>query len=81
MDIKKSGGYKMKTKVEFTVVENVEKQIKDLGLSEDEIKEYRDKKDEVFKDYIGRLEKSIRNELEIEGYTVIEDFKAIKVEE
>lgn len=71
----------MKTKIEFTIVENVEKQIKDFGLTEDEIKEYKDKKDEVFKDYIGRLEKSIREELEIEGYTVIEDFKATKVEE
>ena len=70
----------MKTKIEFTLVENVEKQIKDFGLTEDEIKEYEDKKDEVFKDYIGRLEKAIREELEVEGYTVIQGFKAIKVE-
>lgn len=70
----------MKTKIEFILVENVEKQIKDFGITEDEIKEYEDKKDEVFKDYIGRLEKNIREELEVEGYTVIEGFKAIKVE-
>lgn len=71
----------MKTKIEFTIVENIEKQIKDWELSKDEIKKYREKKDEVFKDYIKRLEKAIRDELEFEDYTIIKDFKAKLVED
>lgn len=71
----------MKTKVEFTIVENIEKQIKDWNLSEDEIKKYRENKEKIFKDYIRRLEKAIRDELEFDGYTIVEGFKAIKVEE
>lgn len=71
----------MKTKVEFYIVEDIEKQIKDWELSEEEIKAYRDKKEEVFKDYIKRLEKAIRDELEFEDYTKIQDFKAEVVEE
>lgn len=71
----------MKTKVEFTIVENIEKQIKDWNLSEDEIKKYRENKEKIFKDYIRRLEKAIRDELEFDIYTIVEGFKAIKVEE
>lgn len=71
----------MKTKVEFTIVENIEKQIKDWNLSEDEIKKYRKNKEKIFKDYIRRLEKAIRDELEFDIYTIVEGFKAIKVEE
>lgn len=71
----------MKTKVEFYIFEDVEKQIKDWELSEEDIKKYRDKKEEVFKDYISRLEKAIRHELEFEDYTIIKDFKAKLVEE
>ncbi|WP_276861598.1 hypothetical protein [Anaerococcus tetradius] len=36
----------MKTKVEFYIIEDIEKQIKDWELSEEEIKAYRDKRDE-----------------------------------
>ncbi len=71
----------MKTKVEFTIVEDVEKQIKELVLSEDGIKKYTEEKEEVFKDYISRLEKAIRDDLEIEDYTKIHGFKAEVVEE
>ena len=71
----------MKTKVEFTIIENIEKQINDWELSDEEIKKYETKKEEVYKDYIKRLEHYIRNELEFEDYTIIEDFKAIEVEE
>lgn len=71
----------MKTKVEFYVVEDIEKQIKDWDLSEDDIKRYRDKRDEVDSDYIKRLEKVIRDEIEFEDYTKIHDFKAEVVEE
>lgn len=70
----------MKTKVEFYIFEDIEKQIKDWDLSEDEIKKYRDEKGEVFKDYIKRLEKTIRDEIEFEDYAVIKDFKAEVVE-
>lgn len=71
----------MKTKVEFYIFEDVEKQIKDWELSEEDINKYRDKKEEVFKDYISRLEKAIRDELEFEDYTKIQDFKTKVVEE
>ena len=71
----------MKTKIEFTVVENIKKQIKDWELSDEEIEEYNTKKEEVYKDYIKRLEDVIRKEIEFDDYTIIEDFKAIKVEE
>ena len=71
----------MKTKIEFIVVENIEKQIKDWELSDEEIEKYNTKKDEVYKDYIKRLEDFIRKEIEFDDYTIIEGFKAIKVEE
>lgn len=71
----------MKTKVEFCIVEDIEKQIKDWELSEEEIKAYRDNIDEVDRDYIKRLEKEIRDVLEFEDYTKIHDFKAKVMEE
>lgn len=71
----------MKTKVEFYIIEDIEKRIKDWELSEEEIKAYRDKRDEVDRDYIKRLEKEIRDVLEVEDYTKIHDFKAEVVEE
>lgn len=71
----------MKTKVEFTIIENIEKQIKDWELSDEEIEKYNIKKEEVYKDYIRRLEDGIRREIEFEDYTIIQDFKALKVEE
>lgn len=71
----------MKTKVEFYIIEDIEKRIKDWELSEEEIKAYRDKRDEVDRDYIKRLEKEIRDVLEFEDYTKIHDFKAEVVEE
>lgn len=70
----------MKTKVEFYVIENIEKQIKDWNLSEKEIEEYKNNRDKVDKDYIRRLEKAIRDEIEFDDYTIIEDFKAKVVE-
>lgn len=69
----------MKVKVEFCIIEDVEKQIKDWGLSEDQIKVCRDKKEEIFKDYTKRLEEIIRNEIECEDYTIIKDFKIEEV--
>lgn len=71
----------MKTKIEFTVVENIEKQIKDWKLSDEQIEKYNIKKDEVYKHYIKNLEDVIRKETEFDDYTIIEDFKATKVEE
>lgn len=71
----------MRTKVEFIIVENIDKQIKDWKLSDEEIKKYSIEKEEVYKDYIRRLEDVIRKEIEFEDYTIIEDFKAGKVEE
>lgn len=71
----------MKTKVEFYVIENIEKQIKDWNLSEKEIEEYKKNRDKVDRDYLKRLEKVIRDEIEYEDYTIIEDFKAKVVEE
>ncbi|MDU1212727.1 hypothetical protein [Finegoldia magna] len=71
----------MKTKIEFTVVENIEKQIKDWKLSDEQIEKYNIKKDEVYKHYIKNLEDVIRKEIEFDDYTIIEDFKATKVEE
>lgn len=70
----------MKTKVEFYVIENIEKQIKDWNLSEEEIEEYKNNRDKVDRDYLKRLEKAIRDEIEYEDYTIIEDFKAKVVE-
>lgn len=70
----------MKTKIEFTVTENIEKQINDWKLSDEEIEKYSIKKDEVYKHYIKRLEDVIRKEIEFDDYTIIEDFKATKVE-
>lgn len=71
----------MKTKVEFYVIENIEKQIKDWNLSEKEIEEYKKNRDKVDRYYLKRLEKVIRDEIEYEDYTIIEDFKAKVVEE
>ena len=71
----------MKTKVEFYVIENIEKQIKDWNLSEKGIEEYKKNRDKVDRDYLKRLEKVIRDEIEYEDYTIIEDFKAKVVEE
>lgn len=70
----------MKIKIEFTVVENIEKQIKDWKLSDEEIEKYSITKDEIYKHYIKRLEDVIRKEIEFADYTIIEDFKATKVE-
>lgn len=71
----------IKTKVEFTIVEDDEKQIKDLGLSDKTIRIYHNKKEDIYKDYIKSVEDSIRNEFENKDRTIIENFKAIKVEE
>lgn len=71
----------MKIKIEFTVVENIEKQIKDWKMSDEQIEKYNIKKDEVYKDYIKKLEDDIKKEIEFGDYTIIEDFRAIKVEE
>jgi hypothetical protein len=70
----------MKIKIEFTVVENIEKQIKDWKLSDEEIEKYSITKDEIYKHYIKRLEDVIRKEIEFADYTIIEDFKVTKVE-
>lgn len=71
----------MKIKIEFTVVENIEKQIKDWKMSDEQIEKYNIKKDEVYKHYIKRLEDVIRKEIEFDYYTIIENFKVTKVEE
>lgn len=71
----------MKIKIEFTIVENIEKQIKDWKMSDEQIEKYNIKKDEIYKHYIKKLEDVIRKEIEFADYTIIEDFKAIKVEE
>ena len=71
----------MKIKIEFTIVENIEKQIKDWKLSDEQIEKYSIKKDEVYKDYIKKLEDVIRKEIEFADYTIIEDYKTTKVED
>lgn len=71
----------IKTKVEFTIVEDDEEQIKDLGLSDKAIRIYYNKKEEIYNDYIKTVEDSIRKEFENKDRTIIENFKAIKVEE
>lgn len=75
------GGENMKTKVEFYVIENIEKQIKDFNLSDERIEEYKNNRDKVDRDYLKRLEMTIRDEIEFDDYTIIEDFKAKVVEE
>ena len=70
----------MKAKIEFYFNEDIEKQIRDFDIADDKVKDYENDKDKYHKMMIKEIEKSINSILEWEGYTSIEDFKAVVVE-
>lgn len=71
----------MKTKVEFTIVEHIEKQINDWNMTDEEVRHHILKKEYNYGGYIKKIEKAIRDKLEFEDYTIIEDFKAGEMED
>lgn len=72
---------KIKVKVEFYLIEDIDKQIKVSNLTNEQIREYKARKEEIDENYMKDVEESIRNEFEVGPYACIQDFKIRKIED
>ena len=63
----------MKLKVKFDFIQNIEKQMEEA--SEEEIREYRENKDEFMKRGIDDFKENLKNELNYDDYCWIENLE------
>lgn len=63
----------MKFKVRFDVIQNIEKQIE--LASEEELRAYRENKEEYDKKFIERFKEALKNELNYDDYYWIENLE------
>ena len=63
----------MKLKVKFDFIQNIEKQMEEA--SEEELREYKENKDEFIKRWIEDFKENLKNELNYDDYCWIENLE------
>lgn len=70
----------MRLKIEFDLVENIEKQKEDWGVKPEIIAKFKDNKEEFHKKHIEDIKNVIKNEFTFDEYEWVENLKVEMVE-
>lgn len=71
----------MRLKIEFDLVENIEKQKEDWGVKPEIVEELENNKEEFFKKHIEDVKEAIKREFTFDEYEWVENLKVEMVEE
>lgn len=71
----------MRLKIEFDLVENVEKQEKDFGIKPELISKYKSDKEKFYKKHMEDIKEAIKKEFTFDEYAWVENLKVKVVEE
>lgn len=71
----------MRLKIEFDLVEDVEKQEKDWGIKPEVMSKYKSDKERFYKKHMEDIKETIKKEFTFDGYEWVENLKVKVVEE
>ena len=71
----------MRLKIEFDLVEDVEKQEKDWGIKPEFISKYKNDKEKFYKKHMEDIKDAIKKEFTLDEYEWVENLKIRVVEE